>query len=79
METEKEIKRDCMTCKYRDTIFAPPPSIERMNLCRRFPPVTTVMPGPQGFAVGSSFPAVGPDVWCHEWTAEPAANKLLDG
>lgn len=75
-EIEREIKRDCMTCKYRDTLYAPPPSIEKLSICRRFPPATTVMPTPQGVAVGSSFPTVAQGAWCYEWTAEQAANKL---
>lgn len=73
---ESEIKRDCMTCKFRDTIYAPPPSIERLNICRRFPPVPIIMQTPQGIAATASFPAVGPGTWCHEWTADEAANTL---
>lgn len=80
METEKEITRACATCRYCETKFAPPPSIERVRVCKRFPPVPVPMPGQGGGISFMAFwPAVGEADWCHEWTAEQAANKILDG
>lgn len=43
--------------------------------CRRFPPTTTLLPGPGGQAAGvTMFPTVAADAWCGEQTAMRGTN-----
>lgn len=53
-------KQDCRSCAFwlhqgEETI------------CRRFPPQPIALPLPQGLAVRSFFPPMGPVGWCGEW------------
>ena len=77
MINDTEIVRSCETCRYCESKLLPP-SIERVRICRRFPPVPIAMQNPDGrIGTMSAFPLVGVDTWCHEWTAVQAANKLM--
>lgn len=72
-----EVARSCATCRFSQVQYAPPPSIQKVRGCKRFPPVAIAMQGPQGFALGAAWPIVNDEHWCYEWTAEEAANTLI--
>ncbi len=71
---EKKIERSCETCAFHESRFAPPPSIERLNICRRNPPTPVMIQTPQGAGQMSVFPMVTAESWCYQWT--PDASKL---
>jgi hypothetical protein len=62
-----EQPRACARCQFRDVIQQPPPSIEKMKICRLHPRQLTQLPNPQGVMQLQGFPAVADDDWCYQF------------
>lgn len=70
MTANNENFRDCMTCRFRASLRAPPPSILSIEVCRRNPPQAIVAQGPGGeTGTVSVFPMVASGLWCYQWEA----------
>lgn len=57
----------CPDCKYGQATFVEKTSLQKIRICRRFPP-NLPMPGPGGQGVVIQQPYVGDQTGCGEWT-----------
>lgn len=58
----------CKTCLYREELPIDPNNLQRMSVCKRFPPTPVLMPsGPQQLQIVPMFPIVADDVHCFEY------------
>jgi hypothetical protein len=63
-----QIERSCVTCKFVLEQREPPPSIQKVLVCRRSPPVAILLPtGPGQYQSVTTFPVVGEALWCYQW------------
>lgn len=79
----------CAKCRFFMTVAAPGPGTPDATICRRFPPVLTLLavpaplpigmipregqPVPMTFANQNLFAAVAPGLWCGEFSPAPVA------
>lgn len=76
---DEKIERKCESCKFSVSEMQPPPSIERMTVCKRFPPTAVLIYGKNGGqGLTAVFPPVAPASWCHEWTVRPGPRIVAD-
>jgi hypothetical protein len=67
--------RSCATCKFSGIHRPPPPEIGKIRVCKRFPPVMTMLMTENGPAGVCNFPIVTDEIWCFEYAPEGAANS----
>lgn len=58
---------DCLSCVHAHPALAPTGEVDfSRKICKRFPPVPVVIPGPGGPSMQACFPVVGKGVSCAE-------------
>lgn len=70
-------ERICATCRHGQHTEAPPGSIHRQRVCRRYPPMVLLIPGKEG-AVGFFQPYVNDRCACGEWQGIDSPVKQPD-
>jgi hypothetical protein len=69
------MKPTCKTCRYREELPIDPNNLQRMAICKRFPPTPVLMPAaPQQMQIVPMFPLAADDMHCFEHS--PAEIKL---
>ena len=66
--------RSCASCKFSAVQQLPPPNLEKVRVCKRFPPQVNVIGTERGPAWTSNFPIVADEIWCFEYAPDQAAN-----
>lgn len=75
--------RACGTCRFVDVVAIDPGTLQKIRVCRRFPPMPVIQVGPNGQpGMSMQFPNAHPMVWethyCHEYAPEiPSAIKQI--
>lgn len=67
MDNEKPVGASCALCRYSMLQRSPPPALQSVLSCRRFPPTTTAIPTAQGLMMQTQFPIVNESMYCAEY------------
>ena len=62
------MSRDCLTCKFADTMVDQNMKIDfTRKICRKGPPTPVFVPTPSGTQQATCFPVVQKGLWCYQW------------
>lgn len=68
----------CAKCRFTTVEQAPPPNLQKVRLCKRFPPVPVLVPVRGGATLTAMWPPMQDNGHCHEFSAaEPAQLMQL--